>query len=54
MPAEGEIPAFDAGWRAHEVGLERKTVEVLTPLSGRGWALLGWDCRKAVTEKGAA
>jgi len=50
-PKEGVVPAFDAGWNAHEVGLERKTVEVLTPPSGRGWALMGWDVRQLVAEK---
>jgi hypothetical protein len=45
VPREGQVPAFDAGWNAHRLGLERETVRVLTPASGRGWALLGWDVR---------
>ena len=45
-PKPGVVEAFDAGWDAHEVGIERATVEVFTPASGRGWALLGWDARQ--------
>lgn len=45
VPAEGQIEAFDAGWDAQEVGLDRETVAVLAHPSGRSWALLGWDSR---------
>jgi hypothetical protein len=48
VPAVGQVPAYDAGWNAQEIGLERETVRVLTPPSGRGWALLGWDTRAAL------
>lgn len=43
-PADGVVPAFDAGWYAHEVGLDRETVIVLA--ADRDWALLGWDSRQ--------
>lgn len=51
VPAEGQIPAFDAGWDAHALGLERETVRVLTPPSGRAWALLAWDTRQLSVER---
>lgn len=47
-PRPGEIGPFDAGWDAHAAGLERDTVRALTPTSGLGWALLGWDIRAHV------
>lgn len=46
MPPEGVIPPFDAGWEAHALGLERRTVEVLA--ADPRWAVLGWDCREMV------
>lgn len=46
VPSEGQIAPFDAGWNSHELGLERRTVELLTEGSdGRNWALLGYDAR---------
>jgi hypothetical protein len=42
-PPPGHVPSFDAGWDAHEVGLGRGSVEILSP--DPGWALLGWDAR---------
>lgn len=51
-PTRGEVPAFDAGWDAHETGLERETVAILTPPSGRAWALMGWDARNGLTTTG--
>ena len=39
------MPAFDAGWNAHEQGIARETV-MLAPPSGRRLALLGWDVRR--------
>ena len=51
MPKEGVVPAFDAGWNAHEVGLERETVSVLAHPTGREWALMGWDCRELVAKR---
>lgn len=51
LPQEGEIEAFDAGWNASEAGLDRQTVAVLTPPSGRGWALLGWDARETIQRR---
>ena len=48
VPAVGVVPAFDAGWVAHAANLDRETVEVLTPLTSRGWALLGWDVRASL------
>lgn len=45
MPREGLVEPFDAGWNAHEVGLDRETVEVLSQPDARKWALLGYDCR---------
>lgn len=47
-PTPGQIPAFDAGWNAHEKGLERETVRVMTPTSGRKWALMAWDIREKI------
>lgn len=46
MPAEGVIAPFDAGWHAHEIGLDRDTVRILA--ADPGWALLGYDSRAAV------
>jgi len=51
MPKEGVVPAFDAGWNAHEVGLERNTVSVLAHPTGREWALMGWDSRQLVADR---
>lgn len=52
VPAEGVIEAFDAGWRAHEVGLDRETVRVLSSTEYvRGWALLAWDVRQKLVER---
>ena len=48
-PLLGQIPSYDAGWNAHEVGLSRKTVEVLSP--DPGWALLGWDMRALLAKR---
>ena len=48
VPAEGQVPAFDAGWNAHRLGLERETVEVLSHPGGREWALMGWDVRAKI------
>lgn len=48
-PREGQIEAFDAGWNAHETGLERESVRVFTPPTGQGWALLGWDMRETLS-----
>ena len=48
-PLLGQIPSYDAGWNAHEVGLDRKTVEVLSP--DPGWALLGWDMRALLAKR---
>lgn len=42
-PREGMLAAYDAGWNAFEVGLERETVELLAHPSGQGWALLAYD-----------
>jgi hypothetical protein len=50
-PREGEVAAFDAGWNAHEVGLERETVRVLAAGPGRDWALLAWDTREALARR---
>jgi hypothetical protein len=50
VPKEGMVEAFDAGWNAHRRGLERTTVQVMTPVSGLKWALLGYDCRETVTK----
>ncbi len=44
-PAPGVIPAFDAGWNAHRIGLDRETVAALTAGDGKRWALLGYDIR---------
>lgn len=44
-PEAGTIPAFDAGWEAHQIGLGRATVQALTVGDAQGWALLGWDAR---------
>ena len=49
-PQEGVIPAFDAGWHAHETGISRRTVAIITPRSGLEWALLGYDVRANVAE----
>lgn len=43
VPKEGDVPAFDAGWEAHEIGLARDTVAALA--AEPRWALLGYDCR---------
>ena len=51
-PKRGTVAPFDAGWDAHEVGLERRTVEALSP--DRGWALLGWDARALVVSRAEA
>ena len=51
VPQFGTVPAFDAGWEAHEVGLERETVEVLSNPGNRAWELLGWDIREALTPR---
>lgn len=48
VPAEGVIEAFDAGWNAHRIGLERDSVETFAHPSGQGWALLGWNARQQV------
>lgn len=45
-PAPGIVPAFDAGWNAHEIGLARETVELLAVSP---WALLGYDARQTVS-----
>jgi len=45
-PEPGVILAFDAGWNAHELGMDRDTVLVLTDPSGLKWALLGYDIRR--------
>lgn len=50
VPREGEIGAFDAGWNAHEVGLERETVRLLSQPDALGWALLGYDTRALSAE----
>ena len=50
VPKAGVIEAFDAGWNAHEIGLDRETVDVLAHPSGRSWALLGYDSRRLVAE----
>lgn len=50
VPTEGVVPAFDAGWNAHEVGLSLSTVLTFAPASGRGWAVLGWKAREAVAK----
>jgi hypothetical protein len=43
-PERGLVPAFDAGWDAQRLGIERETVLVLT--QGRdAWALMGYDIR---------
>lgn len=49
VPAEGVVAPFDAGWEAHAVGLERKTVEIFSP--DPEWALLGWDTRALIESK---
>lgn len=49
-PREGQIDAFDAGWNAHEVGLERETVELFAHPRGRGWALLAYDMREVLSD----
>lgn len=51
-PAPGAVPAFDAGWLAHELGMARETVAVLS--AGPRWALLGYDVRAAVVAARAA
>jgi hypothetical protein len=51
MPKEGVVKAFDAGWYAHEVGISRDTVLVITPDSGVGWAVLAWDCRQLLSQE---
>jgi len=51
MPAEGLIEPFDAGWHAHEIGLGRKTVALLS--ADPGWALLGYDCRALLAARSA-
>jgi hypothetical protein len=48
MPAEGVVAPFDAGWYAHEIGLDRDTVRVLA--ADPGWALLGYDCRAQLSQ----
>lgn len=47
-PQPGVIPAFDAGWNAHEIGLERETVRVLS--ASPEWALLGYNIRAKLAE----
>lgn len=49
VPAVGVVPAFDAGWNAHEKGLSRETVRVLA--ADPGWALLGWDTRELLSQQ---
>ena len=46
-PKQGAVPAFDAGWNAYEVGLERDSVEMLA--ADKGWALLGYDAAASVS-----
>lgn len=48
-PKPGQVEPFDAGWNAHEVGLSRRTVELLA--ADKGWALLGYDTRALVAER---
>lgn len=50
VPKLGEIEPFDAGWNAHEIGLDRDTVRVLA--ADPGWALLGYDARDLIIRKG--
>lgn len=49
VPAEGVIEPFDAGWNAHRVGLDRRSVEVLA--ADPGWALLGYDTRALIADR---
>jgi hypothetical protein len=52
-PKEGELEAFDVGWEAHEVGLSRETVKMLSPSEYvRMWALLAYDIRELAEKKG--
>lgn len=49
-PPVGAIPAFDAGWDAAKIGLDRETVAVLSHPTGGRWALLGYDVYVATHE----
>ncbi len=50
-PAPGVVAGFDAGWNAHQVGLERDSVTVFTTdPQAREWALLAWDARESVRQ----
>ncbi len=49
MPEKGLVPAFDNGWRAHEIGVGRTTVNLMAHPTRRSWALLGWDCRELLS-----
>jgi hypothetical protein len=50
-PRPGVIEAFDAGWNAHEVGLERETVAVFAAdPAARPWALMAWDVRQKLAQ----
>ena len=50
VPAPGVVPAFDAGWDANALEIERETVAAVA--ADPRWALLGWDCREGVTAGG--
>lgn len=49
VPKPGQIPAFDAGWNAHEIGIDRATARVLA--ADPQWALLAWDCRALIASR---
>lgn len=49
-PVEGQIEAYDAGWNAFEVGLDRSTVLALAQPSAKAWAVLGYDTASLVAE----
>lgn len=49
VPKEGEVPSFDAGWNAHQIGISRESVRVLA--ADPGWALLGYDARATVVQQ---
>lgn len=53
LPAPGVIGDFDEGWDAHELGLDRQTVEVFVHPSKRDWVLLGYDARVRLSEESA-